>query len=119
MKSKMILSVSLFLIITVTACDNKSKDADGKMNDQSNMQSMNMNKDSAMMSMMKDTAMMSSMMTMMMEQCEKDTAMCRNMCTNMMKSPGMKAMMIDMMKKDGTMDMNVGDDMKGMKMDKQ
>ncbi len=114
MKSKMFLSVSLFLIITVTACDNKSKDADGKMNDQSNMQSMNMNKDSAMMSMMKDTA----MMTMMMEQCEKDTGMCRNMCTNMMKSPKMKAMMMDMMKKDGMMDMNSGDDMKGMKMDK-
>jgi hypothetical protein len=36
----------------------------------------------------------------------------------MMKSPKMKAMMMDMMKKDGTMDMNSGDYMKGMKMDK-
>lgn len=120
MKSKMILSISLLLLISVTACDNKSKDAEDKMNDQSGMTGMNMGNDTAMMrNMMKDPTMMNSMMTMMIKQCEKDTAMCRNMCTNMMKSPKMKAVMMDMMKKDDMMDMKSGDDMKGMNMDKK
>lgn len=119
MKTKFILSVSLFLLFTITACNDKKESA-AETKNETGMNGMNMSNDTAMMSnMMKDPAMMNSMMTMMMEQCEKDTTMCRTMCSNMMKSPKMKAMMMKMMKEDGMMDMKSSDNMKGMKMDKK
>lgn len=89
----MILSISLFLVLSVTACNDKSKEANLNTDDQSNMQSMNMNKDSAMISMMKDPA----MIDMMINECEKDTAMRRQICSKLMDYPRMREMMRSML----------------------
>ena len=108
MKTISIFSFALFLFITITACNNTKDGTDTATKEQTGMNSMNMANDTTMMeNMMKDPAMMNSMMTMMMEHCETDTAMRRTMCTSMMKSPKIKAMMMDMMEKDGMMDMKM------------
>lgn len=113
MKTISIFSFALFLFITIAACNNTKDGTDPATKDQTGMNDMNMNNDTTMMkNMMKDPAMMNSMMTMMMEQCEKDTAMCRTMCTSMMKSPKMKAMMMDMMEKDGRMNMKMDENVR-------
>lgn len=82
----------------------QNKGTSGSMNEMSGMSDMggmNMG-DSSMAGMMNNPQMMNKMMTMMMQQCEKDTAMCRQMCTKMMDNPRMMEMMRGMMNRKGT-----------------